>query len=245
MKKTTSSLSSAVRRDDIVAAKILIDKGLSPFDAEDDCVPFVIACQYGNIELIKLFLNCNMESCLEVAQPMNGYTGLVAACNYNQLEVVKLLIENGANVNFIGQGISSPLAKALGCVESNTFEVVKYLLEHGADPNVKFFNKNNNCVATVLTIACEAKYGSPQLIELLIQYGADVNAKCDNGNALATAVIYKKAKIVEVLLKHNANATFKMPNNSYEEDYRGLTPIEIAKKLKAKSIVDLLSRIKN
>lgn len=63
-----------------------------------------------------------------------GDMPLHTACRWGEIESVKVLVENGADVNALGEFGHTPLFSACG---SGSFEMVEFLLKQGANPRVK------------------------------------------------------------------------------------------------------------
>ena len=92
--------------------------------------------------------------------------------------------------------------------EEEHHDIALLLLQSGADAN--YYTKSD--MSAPLPQA--AKYGSQQLISLLLQKGANINARDDwnGGNALHVAVREHNYDAIEVLLKAGIDRTVKDNN---------------------------------
>lgn len=121
-------------------------------------------------------------------------------------EVVELLLQNGADPHILNKRGVSPLHYAS---RTGNAEVVNLLLKHDAKVDLKTLALN-----TPLAYACgsnvDASYTpNPKVVELLLQGGADPNIPTADGwSPLHCAVESGDVKIVELLLKYNANVNY-------------------------------------
>lgn len=141
--------------------------------------------KFGDVaKLIKRFMdraksdNCNID----FDQP-NKYnmTLMVIACKHGALELINTLIDNNVNPNSTN-GNETPLESA---VMANEIETVCFLFKHGADPNIY---KRQPCLFTAIFDIRNniPKFGSVELIQILLDNGADPNAEiiyAGNGNS--------------------------------------------------------------
>ena len=85
-----------------------------------------------NIDGVKNYLKNNENvNCLLGRQP-NIFSPLILSCQYGYFDIIKLLIQNGADVNFIG----NPMYKTTALLETSRQgnpEIFKYLLDKGAN----------------------------------------------------------------------------------------------------------------
>jgi hypothetical protein len=79
------------------------------------------SCKGGNLELVKLFFDCNH-------QDLNSL--LCEASHYGHLDVVKYLVSKGADIK---ANKSNALDWAV-TGKAKIFDTVKYLIDNGADP---------------------------------------------------------------------------------------------------------------
>jgi hypothetical protein len=152
-------------------------------------------------------------------------TALMAAATVNQdTKVISLLIENGADVNTIGEGGVTALVAAL--LNNPNFEVTSLLVENGADVNARIAGGN-----TVLTLTADDKYPI-ETMTLLIRNGADVNAKSDIG----TTVLMFTAGVELDNLENNLDKVTLLLENGADanaKDNEGKTAIDYAKAIYA------------
>ena len=149
------------RQDDIKRAQELIDNNgnLNEVNVYGE-TPLYIACEEGNIELVRLLVDAGAD-----LNKANGYgaTPLYIACNFGHLEVVRLLVDAGADKNDARNGGATPLwiASYMGRIE-----IVRLLVEAGAD-----VDKADRYGETPLYIASQK--GHIEVVRLLIEAGAD------------------------------------------------------------------------
>ena len=92
------------------------------------------ACETGDFERVKLFLDVNPE--LVKAKDSDGYTPLHRACYENHAKVAQLLLENGADIAAQTNEHWQPLHSAC---RWNSSSCVTLLLDYGADINALVF----------------------------------------------------------------------------------------------------------
>jgi len=156
-------------------------------------------------------------------------------------QVAKLLIDNGANVNAVGNNGVTPLHRA---AQGGYLDVAKLLIEHGADVNS--FDKYNGSVGTfdiagrIMDIAISfcsdeeivklllgsgaklnntelhsaAAKGDAELTKLFVEYGVDFNAVDKKGHtALYYAAKYGYKSVAEVLIAAGADESAIVETN--------------------------------
>ncbi len=170
-KDKNALLVDAVKAEDEVAVKALLEKGANPngFVREkttdwsgaiqlDLTPPLSWAASIGNLNIVRLLLRHGAD-----VDP-KGYTSpLSRAASNGHLEIVKLLLRYGADVNPEGQ--QSPLAWA-SYGDSDRLPIMKLLIRHGADVNARFDKKGT----TVMTIA--QFHSGDEAVALLKRHGA-------------------------------------------------------------------------
>ncbi|KAK7732718.1 Ankyrin repeat domain-containing protein 61 [Diaporthe eres] len=149
-------------------AKLLIDSGANlNLDNEAGDTPLALAAFLGKVEAVKILLN--EEDCNKGLVSPRGMSAVHRAAGWNEnLDIIKLLLESGADANQVGSIVDgSPLQTACENVIAGK-EMIEYLLEHGADLHAQ-------AGSTGFAISAAAKYGTPEIINLLLQRGATVN----------------------------------------------------------------------
>ena len=137
---------------------------------------------------------------------LDGATPLILAAHEGKTTVAGQLVAGGLSPNTLSARGTSPLMTALS--EEEHHDIALLLLQSGADAN--YYTKSD--MSAPLPQA--AKYGSQQLISLLLQKGANINARDDwnGGNALHVAVREHNYDAIEVLLKAGIDRTVKDNN---------------------------------
>ncbi|EAX89157.1 ankyrin repeat protein, putative, partial [Trichomonas vaginalis G3] len=123
-----------------------------------------VACEKGNLQLVKLLIECG---CNKETIDEYGNTPLIYASWNNQLEVVKYLISAGANKEAKNNDGKTPLIYAS---LYDYLNIVKYLVSDGANKDVK-----NNDGKTPIIYA--SLYGYLDVVKYLISDGANKETK--------------------------------------------------------------------
>ncbi|XP_071181366.1 uncharacterized protein [Mytilus edulis] len=189
----------------------------------DGASPLYIACYNGHTEVVQMLINnkADINKCRDT-----GASSLFIACQEGHTELVQMLINNKADINKCKDTGSSPLF--IACQEGYT-ELVQMLINNKAD-----INKCKATGASPLYIACQE--GNSELVQILINNKADINNCTRTGESPIFIACYKgHVKVVELLLKHEAGCNIK---------WRGLTPLDIARRENHTNIVHLLQKIK-
>lgn len=184
--------------------------------------PLFIACEKGNLEMVKELLIFNSKEMLNF-QNHKGTTILwIAACN-NHIDIVTELI-NLVDINMPNFKGDSPLIPA--CQRGNT-TIVELLLESGID--IKIHNKNRD---NAILISCRS--GQAKILELLLkklsqqerdQY-FQIYADIDGFNPLLAATELDKTECIRVCLKYGADIESKTDNNN--NIIKGATALHLA-----------------
>ncbi|XP_057299481.1 uncharacterized protein LOC130630100 [Hydractinia symbiolongicarpus] len=124
------------------------------------------------------------------------YSTLHAAAGKVNEEIVKYLLDNGADINIMGEQ-GTPLYRA---VLYNKYNHAKLILDKGAD-----INKHATTSGTPLWRSVAEK--DKAMMTLLLDYNADVDmqSQSDNSTALFKAVSSNWEEGVEILLERNAD----------------------------------------
>ncbi|XP_057332616.1 putative ankyrin repeat protein RF_0381 isoform X2 [Microplitis mediator] len=118
------------------------------------------------------------------------------AITYGKRNIIGLLLENGVNVNGIGEPLlhfDERTALSIACKHPTTHSLVQYLMDKGAKVNV------DGVIDTALHAACIS--GNLDLVKLLVNSGADMYVKNSDGKIPITlGVENKQISIVKFLL---------------------------------------------
>lgn len=232
-------LTYAIKRGDLKAIDELIEAGADVnLGTTKIRYPLNIACETGNLNIVKKLLNAGSSS--ELTGP------LTVACRRGHFDVVRELIKYGVDVNKV-DNLETPLIAACS---SRHLSVIKLLLEEGAEkteiPNVNFKGNTdvflkmialgidvtkNDLYKTSLIAAC-AK-GQFNLAEQMINTGVDVNLKDGLKTPLIVACYFGHLNVVEVLIKAKVNVNL---GNGF------ITPLQVACYDGNLSIVSILIR---
>ena len=169
------------------------------------------AASSGNIDILKLLLD--QEGAIHVVRAASG-NPLMGAVTYGKEETVKILLDHQTNPNADG-------ALARAAADGRT-TIVKYLLDAGADVNAVHGQE------TALTEA--AMRGYTQVIQLLLDRDAKLNIGGGCGNALLTAIEYRREDAAVQLM--NGGADPRTPGALQRAAAQGL----------ARSVTQLLDR---
>jgi len=160
-----------------------------------------------------------------------GYTALHKACKAGNLHAVHLLLQRGATVNAFVYNNQKEINRSISFNRSTG--IVDHEFGIGATP---------------LLFACEN--GSADIVKLLIKYKANVNLGGKEGfedaTPLCKAVQKGNTEIIKILIANKAGVNVKgapvlIENLRTATISMGLaTPMEIAKRLGRKQIVQLL-----
>jgi ankyrin repeat protein len=185
-------LLSAIFEQRLSSAEILLRHGADPnlgrSPATMSSKPIGIACQNGDLEMVKLLVKYRVK----VDTPRaNTLSPLDIAAQYGHHEIVKLLLQQGAKPDTPHVDDETALIQASQYGHTNVAEV---LLDAGADHSIQ--NKRGH---TALHIA--SKYGNLAVVELLLKKGADSNIKNEKRQTACDIACLKGHQRIAELLK--------------------------------------------
>jgi ankyrin repeat protein len=159
-------------------------------------------------------------------------TPLNAAILGGRLDVAKVLLENGADINYPDISGRFPVYFCHPHRDKEkAVELLKFVLSKGGDKDV-------NREPGMLVSLCDHEMGPPELIPILVAAGANPNMhfKSKEATPLIAAIKAKnpelRAAYVKALIENKADVNFK--------DKKGMSPLEWAKKVGDKTIVEML-----
>jgi ankyrin repeat protein len=178
---------------------------------------------------------------------IGGMTALLFAAREGHMEAAQALVEEGADINGVGQGEKlSPLVMA---IVNDHFDLAKYLLDKNADPNISNIEGLSALYATVdaqwapyawrpQPISAAEHTSYLDLMRELLEHGANPNARLtqrvwfralpgdrtwvDQSGATAFWRAAQATDLAAMKLLVNAGADPKLPT------YEGVTPLMMA-----------------
>lgn len=217
----------AVRNDNLVVVRYLLDKGADPNSSNwFDRNLLHLASQSGNVTIIKIFLSRGLDIS---SKDRFGGTPLIFAAASGKSEAVDYLLDNGAD--FFAKGklrrsglhaasqsgsvatIETMLSRGLGIDSKDRngdtpliiaavcgkSEAFNYLFHKGADPWVR-----GNFGRNLLHAASSG--GNVTIIKTVVSLHEDINSKDGDGNtALIIAALSGNCEAFHYLLENNAD----------------------------------------
>lgn len=154
----------------------------------------------------------------------DGWTPLMYALNFGQDDIARMLIDKGANLTCVDKKGWTPLMFALRYTSDDISCAI--IRKGGQTPKV------SDDGWTELLFAL--RYEKPSAARSLIEGGANLGAKNSDGfTPLLMATKYSTAALVKALLEKGADTEARTKN--------GKTAIDLARELKDKEKIDLLS----
>ncbi len=147
-------------------AKRLLEKGADiHHPSNSGTTPLMAALQSDNIGNVRLAL----ESGADVDDAdKKGRSTMSYAAQYGTPDMINLLLEKGANIDGNHKkGKYRNRPPLLRAIKAGKLENARLMIDKGADVHVRFFGN-------ALHVA--ARYGDPQLIDVLLKKGLDINA---------------------------------------------------------------------
>lgn len=164
-------------------------------DPKNDWMPLGIACANGNIELVRLLLECGASKHVaRCGYRRKGVTPLFVACREGHLDIAKTLLERNAPADGQCDLLNGSTPMYIACFNGH-IDIVKLLRDNGA-------NINPRSGTTPLYVA--SHQGHVEIVKFLLNKGACVNrdsdchmmtplyAACDNGHFEVAKLLLEK-----------------------------------------------------
>lgn len=162
-----SPISIAIENNNLNAVNLLIRAGadIIPYDSAGNS-PMVEAGYYHSYNVISSLVGSGLD--VNSINPANGYTALISACINksddidDQEKTIKQLINNGADVNLLGNDGNSALSGAI--LSDCDLSIIKILIDNGADLDILIGGMN-------LLKFAKVSNASDDIIDLLFSLG--------------------------------------------------------------------------
>lgn len=179
------------------------------------------AVRTGGISTVRSMLDDNASL---VAHAKFGYQMLCLAARYDHRDIAELLIERGADINWKGDDLFSPLGYA---VRFGHPDVAEFLLSCGA----RIYQKKD-FFADHLGMAIHNNHAD--IVRILVKYGMRINRRAgdDETTPLHWAAQFGKLEVVRALLECGANINARIGGR--------FTPMWYAKLYLHGEVVELL-----
>ena len=190
-------------------------------DAYANQTPIFVAAVNDNTDtvnwLISLGANVN-------AKDVEGNTPLHWAIFEGHFKSAEILIYNGANVNAEGRDSASPLQVA---ATIDNYDIAELLIKSGT-------NVNAEDIDGFTALHTAARYNAFRVADLLLSKGAntEVQGGDDGFTPLHRAAFFGSARVADLLIGRGANREAK--------SYAGETPLDVAKRLQKRDVIDVL-----
>lgn len=220
-------LTNLCQSGDKQAAKLLLDKGVSPDSSRAAASPLHVACIHGHLAVAKLLLQHGAS--LDKRDSRWGQTGLSFAVEMRQNAVVKMLLKVGADTETRRNGDGyTPLLFA--AQEGNALGARLLLADGGgALPDTP-----DNDGQTPLMVAAGAGHGA--VARTLLELGAKIGAVDRKGmTALHYVATQGRQATARILLAHPGGVELV-----HREDKNGKTPLDLAKETGRVNLARLL-----
>lgn len=211
--RNNTLLSIAINLNDFETVSKLIELGVDPNVSYDNKKPLLLACEKGNIQIIKLLMNSKIPIDIK-AKLLDGKTCLHIAAMKGDLEIAKFLVKSGADCLALDNENHTPLMTAIEYCQE---KVGKYFVKKMSEQEL---NIQNIYGETALLIAA-ANNLSMMMINL-IENGADIDMANLNGVTPFHLVCYQGDEFIfEYMMRRNAN--------NFAKDNEGNSAIYYAK----------------
>jgi ankyrin repeat protein len=196
-----TTLSDAVKSNNIKEVKLLLDKGANPNAYDDDSDNVLMnAALFASADCMKLLLQNKANPNLK-----NKYGETALMLCTSDLDKMKLLLHYGANIN--DTAYSGNNALMIACIAGAPYTIIKWLIDNGANVKAKRWGGE-----TALMRA--AQYGDTMTIHLLLSKGLDINEHPWGYTPLMYAARSANWQAIFCLLNNNADANIPDPNNT-------------------------------
>ena len=177
-----------------------------------------------NVGVLSRVVSCAISSLLQILMAAPSADRLVAACDSGDLPSVIAAVAAGASVNEKGKDPFAPSWPPLAAaVCSHRHDVVVWLLSHGADPNGDGVMWHG------------ARYGTADILQLLVDAGGDVNADGKGAPLLFWALRACVEAKVRVLLA--------APSLDLTVTSRGTTPEDFARRYGTPDMAGMIAKM--
>jgi ankyrin repeat protein len=181
-------LIEAAKNEDPELISLLLDSG-----AEMQDKALATACWYGNVGVVRLFLDRGADVNVDIVDDMDLFTVeetlLMIAVQNNWFELVKLLLDNGADVH------AQDDDALLQAVHNHNIPIARLLLDNGADVSARDEDP--------LSFATESE--DLDMVKLLVDRGADIHLEVDEFNFLTNV---RDPEIIQYLIEKGVNVHF-------------------------------------
>lgn len=216
--RTALHIAAAQYDEDTV--KLLLKAKANPnLKDNDGRTPMEHAALHGNSDLVRQLAKAQTE-------PLGFFSAVILGKVDRVKELLKAKPALVKQRNSQGPGWT-PLDVAAG---EGHEEIARVLLDDGAEVNDKASR------TSPLFWAMMTRTPNRKLVKLLIDRGANVNRHDGRGTPLHYAAEYGNAELVKLLLEAKADPTAK--------DWRGKTPLDLAKESNHKEVVKMLESAK-
>jgi len=168
---TPTPLALAVKKNNVAAAKLLLDLGFNVNESYDNGItPLYCAARFAGREIVELLMQRGADL-YQCPYKAGGCNLLINAVDADNVVLAAFLIDKGVDVNERDGRLLTPLHHA--CYKNSPL-MMSFLVEQGADVNAR-----SSKGETPLHLASVRTCGAP--LEMLIRKGARVNEKTAMG----------------------------------------------------------------